>query len=211
MDGLHEHADLATRVASGDRAALCLLLTEMRPQLRETVSRRIPTWLRRLVDSDDIIQIAYVDVFRRIGTEYGPRNSDSLPRWVTAIALNRARDAIRQERAVKRGGGQNRLADARTIEKSTIFLLDQIAGPDHSPSRSVARREVVRVVHEAINLLPARYQQAIWIVHIEGGSAKQAAAVMNRSERAIHGLCRRGLKLLEAQLRQRTGILTSTG
>ncbi len=190
---------------------LRLLLTEMRPRLRRILARRIPSWLQRLVDPDDIIQIAYVEVFRKIETASGPRTAESLPRWVTAVALNRARDAIRQERAAKRGGGANGVGRARTIDDSTIFLLDQIAGPNHTASRSVARRETVRMMHEAIDLLPAQYRQAIWLVHIEGRSAKHAAAEMNRTERAIHGLCRRGIGLLESQLRQRPGLLTSIG
>jgi len=211
VEGIRDNSELLRRVASGDRPALRLILTELRPQLRESLSSRIPAWLQRLVDADDIIQTAYVDVFRRIDSEFGPRDPRSFPRWVTAIALNRARDAIRQEKAAKRGGGRNGRAYSRKIEDSTISLLNQIAGSGESPSRSVSRREVVSAVQQAIETLPTRYQQVIWTVYIQGRSVKDAAVAMDRSERAVHGLCRRGLKLLEVQLRRRTGLLTSTG
>lgn len=208
-DGTDQYTEHANRIATGDQAALTLLLTEMRPQLRSTLAKRMPIWLQRLVDPDDIIQIAYVDVFRRIGTSAGPRTPDTFPRWITAVALNRLRDAIREETAAKRGG-HNGPAIQRAIEDSTIMLLDRIAGPGHTPSWSVARQEIVKAVHEAVQVLPTRYRQVIWIVYIQGGSAKQAAEAMRKSERAIHGLCRRGLKLLESELRQRTGLLSST-
>lgn len=211
MDGTRLSAELLQKAASGDRPALMLFLTELAPQLRAALSKRIPTWLQRLVDPDDIVQIAYVDVFRRIGTEFGPRSSKNLHRWVMAIALNRARDAIRQEKTAKRGGGRIGVAHERGIEESTICLLNQIAGPGQSPSRSAARKEVAGAVQAAIDKLPTRYRMVIRTVYIEGGSVKEAAAAMDRSERAIHGLCRRGLKLLEAQLREKTGLLSTAG
>ena len=53
---------------------------------------------------------------------------------------------------------------------------------------------------QAMADLPERYRQAVWMVHIEGLAVRDVAAKLERSDRAVHGLCRRGLKLLQEQL-----------
>jgi len=79
-----------------------------------------------------------------------------------------------------------------------------VAGTQTTPSRVMARGEAVQALHAALHLLPEHYREAIWLVHIEGTPVKEAAAKLQRSERAIHGLCRRGLKLLQAELKSLT-------
>jgi RNA polymerase sigma-70 factor (ECF subfamily) len=202
---------LAFRAADGDAVALKLLLIESRRNLCERMSRRIPADLRPSLDIEDVVQEAHIDVFRRIDS-FEPRGSDSFERWVAAIALNRLRSAIRKQRTLKRGGGcPGGSPTGWNLEDSTIALLDALAGPDHTPSRSVARLEAVAAVQAALAELPARYQRAVWLVHIEGRPVKVAAAEMGRSERAIHGLCRRGLGLLRNRLQSATRFLSSSG
>jgi RNA polymerase sigma-70 factor (ECF subfamily) len=97
------------------------------------------------------------------------------------------------------------------LEDSTLALLDTLAGPGRTPSKSVARREAIDAVHASLAELPEHYRAALWLVHIKGLSVKAAATDMGRSERAIHGLCRRGLRLLRNRLRSTTTFLSSTG
>ena len=202
---------LARRAANGDMVALKLLLTESRRHLCERMSRRIPADLRPRFDVEDIVQEAHIEVFRNIDS-FEPRGPDSFARWVATIALNRLRSAIRRQRALKRGGEHTGgVPTGWSIEDSTIALLDTLAGPDHTPSRSVARLEAIEAVQAALAELPADCQRAVWLVHIEGRSVKAAATKMGRSERAIHGLCRRGLGLLRDRLRNATRFLSSTG
>ncbi len=192
--------DLVVRAAAGDSIALKGLLTTSRPRLCVYISHRIPTGLGRLIDAEDIVQEAHIVVFRRISS-FEARGRDSFFRWVAAIALSKLRAAIKRHRAAKRGGG--RLAAGRmtkSIEDSTIALLDMLSGPGETPSRSVARREAVDAVQKALDEIPERYRQAVWLVHIEGRCVRDAACQIGRTERAIHGLCRRGLKLLEERL-----------
>ena len=57
-----------------------------------------------------------------------------------------------------------------------------------------------RVVEAPLAELPEHYRRAIWLIHIEGCSVRSAAESMGRTDRAIHGLCRRGLGLLQEKL-----------
>lgn len=74
----------------------------------------------------------------------------------------------------------------------------------------MALGELVHSVQTALSELPTRNQQAIWLIHFECETAQQAAVKMGCTERAIHGLCRRGLEILGARL-QEADILESKG
>ena len=55
------------------------------------------------------------------------------------------------------------------------------------------------------------YRKALRLVHIEGRSVAYAAQQMGRTERAIHGLCRRGLKLMQQCMAGASNYFSSTG
>jgi RNA polymerase sigma-70 factor (ECF subfamily) len=188
-----------TRAARGDADALKSLLAETREQLSRHLAGRVPRDLRQCFDVDDIVQETHIKVFQRID---GLRNvhTRSFYRWVAAIALSRLRNAIRHHRAARRGGAAGTIGQLQGREDSAVALLDTMAGPGETPSRTVGRREIVAAVDRALAALPEHYRQALWLVHIEGLPVREVADRMGRSERGIHGLCRRGLKQMRDTL-----------
>jgi RNA polymerase sigma-70 factor (ECF subfamily) len=192
--------ELSRRAASGDPVALTLYLKETRGRLRDQIDLRIPRELRGVVDADDVVQEAHVDVFRQIG-QFKPREPGSLSRWVATIATHRMHDALRRQRAAKRGGGRPALpATPRSVLDSTVMVLECLAAHPHTPSQSVARREAVQQAQEALAALPGEQREAVTLLYLGGLSAAEAAARMQKTERAIHGLCRRGLQALRDRM-----------
>jgi RNA polymerase sigma-70 factor (ECF subfamily) len=199
------------RAIDGDEIALQVILARSRAQLRAYVSNRIPEHLARVLDAEDIVQEAHIAVFRSVCTVKSNR-PEAFHRWVKTIALNRLRNAIRDRQAAKRGGGRVGLGPRnKTIDDSTVELFDMLSGPGRTPSRSVARHEAIEAVQGAMSDLPEQYRQAMRLVHLEGCSFKEAALKMGRSERAVQGLCRRGIKRLEKRLGRASAFLSSTG
>lgn len=198
------------RAVAGDAVALKLLLTESYPRVCERIARKIPTDLRRVVDAEDIVQEAEIEIFRCIET-FQVRGPNSFYRWFATISTSRLRDAARRERAAKRGGLRTANPNRKRIEDSTISLMDMLAGPDHTPSRSMARGEAIEAVETALARIPEHYRRAIRLVHIEGRPVAEAAAQMGRTDRAIHGLCRRGLEQLHEQLRSASRFFSTPG
>src|SRR5262249_9768672 len=94
-------------------------------------------------------------------------------------------------------------------DASALNLLDAIATASGTPSRVVAKREAMAEVQAAIDSLPAHYAQAVRSVYLEGRSVREAAEAMDRSERAVHGLCRQGLRGLRDHL-ERKSLISST-
>ncbi len=205
-----EASALIERAVGGDAAALKTLLVRSYAALRRYIAARIPPDLARIVDPEDIIQEAHVEIFQRIG-DFRPHGGRSFDRWVATIALTRLRNAIERHRAAKRGGERLAVSRAGSVEESTIALLDRIAGPGRTPSRVVARGEAFRIVEDALADLPEHYQRALRLVHIEGCTVQEAATRMDRTERAIHGLCHRGLRLLRQRLQGRADLFSSAG
>lgn len=211
MVGRERESDLVSRAVAGDPVALKTLLTVVHAPLCRYISLRIPLDLGRVIDAEDIVQEAHIEVFRRIH-QFEVRGPGSFFRWVAVIALNRLRNALSRHRTAKRGGGRAGLDRARrSIEDSSVVFLDTLAGKGHTPSRSVARGEAVQAVETAMADLPEPYREALRLVHIEGRSVAYAAEQMGRTERSIQGLCRRGLKLMQQCMAGASNYFSSTG
>ncbi len=201
--------DRVRRAVGGDKVALKVLLTDSYDDLCRYIERKAPSNLRRIVDAEDVVQDAHVEVFRRIET-FQPRGADAFQRWVTTIAISRLRNSVKRHRAAKRNPGLVAPMTLR-VEESSVALFDALAGPGRTPSASLARCEAIDAVHGAIADLPEQYQQVVWLVHIDGCTVKDVATRIDRTERAVHGLCRRGMDLLRERLGSASRFMSTTG
>lgn len=184
-----------------DPSELKLLLVQSRAALRIYIARKIPPELVRVLDADDIVQEAHVAAFRRIDS-FRSDGPEAFGRWLAAIAVNCLRNGLQRARALKRGGGAAFARAPMNRDDSTFALLKLIAGSDQTASRTAARTEALSQLESALGGLPAHYREAIALVHIEGHSCAEAAVRMNRTERAVHGLCRRALRLLAVRMEE---------
>jgi RNA polymerase sigma-70 factor (ECF subfamily) len=118
-----------------------------------------------------------------------------------AIVERKFVDAIRALRAQKRGGG--RRASPEGLEanvSSAIDLLEIVALHEHTPSRSVRRRELISGVHQALEELKDDYRKALQLHYIEGMSVADTAERMERSPGAVVMLCNRALRQLAEKI-----------
>lgn len=195
---------LLQRAIEGDDLALTLLLQRMRGDLVGWLTCHIPAAFASQVDAEGAVQDAHVEVFRNIARLRAESIAD-FDRWLRTIAIHKLRDQIKNARAAKRGGGKTPVTGhaAGNYDDSMVALFDQVASGGRTPSRSVARLEVIAGVQQALAELPEQYREAIRLVHVEGRSAADAARLLGRTERGVHGLVRRGM----AELRRGLGDL----
>jgi RNA polymerase sigma-70 factor (ECF subfamily) len=195
----HE-SERVRRAVQGDRVALTLYLKDTRARLREQIQLRIPGDLRRVLDADDIVQETHVEVFRRVDALKSD-DAAGFRRWIATIAIHNLRDAIKRERAEKRGGQRRQVTTApRDATHSTILLLDLLSGTSRTPSVSAVELETVAAARDAVDALPERHRRAVTLVYLQGRAVADAATEMGVTHRAIHGLCRRGLVMLRERL-----------
>ncbi len=202
-------AEYLQRAIAGDTVATTVLLAHVHARLADHLTRRIPRSLQSRIDAEDLLQETQVEVYKHV-TRFEPRGEDSFYRWVATIALRRLRNAIKAHRTIKRGGGWGHVGGG-SFEESAIALLDWMAGPEKTPSHSAARHEAVGAVQAALDALPAHYREAIRLVYLEGRSVAEAAAVMHRTERAVHNLCHKAKIRLRELLGSSSRFLSRTG
>jgi RNA polymerase sigma-70 factor (ECF subfamily) len=188
--------ELISLANAGDATALERLLVSHYDRLAAQVAHKLPDDLRGLISPDDVLQEAFVVAFREV-RGFVPRGPDAFFAWLTAIAEHRLLDLVKAQRRLKRGGGRAAIdTPARTAADSVAGLLDILRVDEHTPSRSAAGHEAVRAIHVGLAGLNADYREALRLRYIEGVSVAEAAARMQRTERAVHMLCHRGLEQL---------------
>ena len=188
------------QAVAGDTTAMKLLLSQPRGRLLRLLRLKIPGDLRATIDADDVLQETYFRVFTHIRS-FVPSDETCFDRWVTTIALHRLQSAIRDQRRARRSGTHSGPpAGWPSFEDSVVGVLDRLAAPQQTPSRSVARGEAIASMNHAISALPAHYRRAIELVYLEGRTVAATAHEMGRTSRSIHGLCRRATRLLAQRL-----------
>jgi len=85
---------LLQRAVEGDTAALRALLEHFGGEVRRRISGRIDKRWRASLDEDDVMQVTYLEVFLHID-QLTARDSASFLTWLTRIAENALRDAVR--------------------------------------------------------------------------------------------------------------------
>lgn len=180
---------------AGDESALVVILTETRQRLLCDVAIRTSSMYQAVISPDDVVQETHADVFRQIG-DFEYRGEGSFYRWIATIAFRRLADAIRRQRAARRRGQHISKLPGGGGE-SSVQILDLLSGSVSTPSSIVGRDEVQRMLDSALVKLPDDYRHAVQALYVEGKPVRQIAEELGRTERAIHGLCRRGLKRLQ--------------
>jgi RNA polymerase sigma-70 factor (ECF subfamily) len=86
---------LIDRARRGDAVALERLFARLYPPLRRWTRGRLPAWARDLADTDDLVQEALLQTFKRV-REFESRGSGALQAYVRQAILNRIRDELRR-------------------------------------------------------------------------------------------------------------------
>jgi RNA polymerase sigma-70 factor (ECF subfamily) len=180
--------------------ALDRLLIGQQSILAARIRARLPRSLAPAVGVEDLLQETYTLVFRNIAA-FRPVGPGAFANWVATIADNVVRDAIRAQRALKRGGGMTAQAAHPPADRSSIApLVEVLALYERTPSRSASGREAAAAVEQALAELRPEYREALTLRFLQGLPVPEVAARMGRTESAVHKVCARGLQRLREAL-----------
>src|SRR5262245_21548443 len=87
---------LLERARGGDRDALDRLLARHLRPLKRWARGRLPQWARDLADTDDLIQDALLQTFKRID-DFDARGVGALQAYMRQAVINRVRDELRKK------------------------------------------------------------------------------------------------------------------
>ena len=174
--------ELLALAQRGDRAALDVLFARHRAPLRRWASGRLPRWARDLADTDDIVQEALLQTFKRVDN-FEARGTGSLFAYLRTAVLNRIRDELRRR--------------ARTLDVGELEGQEADCVP--SPLERAINREAVERYERSLARLKPHDQEAI-ICRVEMGYsyAELAESLGKPSPDAARLAARRALlRLLE--------------
>ncbi len=167
-------AKLMHRAQAGDNAAYEELLKAISPLIRGFINNRIGTG----ADNDDILQEVLLGIHRASHTY----NTDRpFKNWMFAIADHKVKDYLRahyRKKALKQVD----------FEKVQDFLTEPVTN-DTSAGE---------VLSELLDKLPEKQRRIVYMMKIEGYSAKEVAKKMNMSVSAVKVTAHRAYKVLIA-------------
>ena len=178
---LSDDALLRGFVERGDRAALGALFSRH----ADTAYRFALRLCKSAADAEDILQAAFLEVFRRAANY---RGGSSVKTWILGFVLNASRGRAREES--RRRARQERAA---TREEAAAMVDPEIAG----------------VVRRALDELPELYRAPVWLHYGEGLTTAEVASVLDLPAETV----RKHLEniYLKLDVNSRTEALARTG
>lgn len=199
---------LLNQAREGDAESLRALLERFGGQVWNAIHADIgPTW-RAALDADDVMQVTYMEAFLNVA-RLAATDEPGFVSWLTRIARNNLRDAIRELGRQKRPSPAQRV-HAADGDASSLALLEQLAQTTGTPSRVVASREAAETIRTMLDRMPGDYARVVRMYDLEGRDIAAVAKEMGRSAGAVHMLRSRAHDLLRELLLEHTDFLTRT-
>jgi RNA polymerase sigma-70 factor, ECF subfamily len=183
-DDLESTFQLLSRARAGDQAAIERLFARHLKPLQRWASGRLPKWARDLADTDDLVQEALLQTFKKIG-DFEPRGVGALQAYLRQAVLNRLRDQLRRK--------------ARRPDATDVDGLEDLTA--RSPLEEAIGRQAVEDYEEALGRLRPEEREAI-IARVEIGYtyAELAEALGKPSAEAARKTARRALLRLAEEM-----------
>lgn len=174
---------LIARARAGDEDALERLFARHLKPLQRWARGRLPKWARDLSDTDDLVQDALTQTFRRI-SDFEPQHVGALQAYLRQAVLNRIRNELRRK------GRQ-----PHTTE------VDEVLWSADSPLEEAIGREAVARYERALQHLTPEDREAI-IARVEMGYSYDeiAEALGKPTPEAARKAARRALARLAQEM-----------
>lgn len=186
------------RIDNGDRRAVERLFARHRGYLRQVIEMRLDRRLRARVDPSDVVQETELTAFQQLSGFLAQRGVPFRV-WLRRTAQERLIDVRRRHLDA------DRRAVSREIslpDRSALYLAHSLLADQTSPSRLVARAELIREVRRALAELPEIDREVLLLRNFESLSNTEAAYVLGISPDAASKRLGRAVIRLRVLLQQ---------
>lgn len=202
-----DETQLITDAKSGDKKALKELLALVGKRVWTRINNEIGQRWQANLDADDVMQVSYMEAFLRI-KNCRAETIDSFTAWLSQIANNNLRDAIRELQRKKRPNPAMRVHSPVTAE-SYVTLIERVGQSVASPSRQVATDEAANAINTMLTRMPPDYAKVIRLYDLEGKDIRDIAEELGRSPGAVHMLRARAHDRLREIIGAETNFFTN--
>ena len=176
-------------------------LGQFRPYLLMLARLQFDDVLRAKLDASDIVQQTLLEAHQSLANFRG-QNDREMAAWLRRILARNLADELRKFRRQKRNV---RLEASLLVAlgESTTRLERWLAVEDGTPSDCALANEQLVGLAAALLKLPDDQRMAVELHHLQGLSSATVATRLGKTEIAVAGLLRRGLKRLRELLCER--------
>ena len=176
-------------------------LDKYRPYLNMLVRLQLDDALKAKVDASDIVQLTLFEAHRSHEDFRGESEQQRLA-WLRSILARNLADEMRKFSRQKRNVHLEQSLQAAVCE-SAIRVERWLASEEGTPSQNAIVNEQLVGLALALMRLPVDQRKAVEMHHLQGLSSADIAKHLGRSEVAVAGLLRRGLKKLREWMHER--------
>ncbi|WP_442510205.1 sigma-70 family RNA polymerase sigma factor [Novipirellula sp. SH528] len=175
-------------------------LEQYRGYLKLLADLQLNPRLRVKQGSSDIVQQTMLDAHLGLADFRGKTDAE-LRAWLKTILTRNLLTVARRYRTHKRAAGRE-VSLQDQMEKSSARFHHQLVGDQTSPCMKLIKQERSEQLAVALLRLLDDEQSAVVLKHIHNWSVAEIAQHLGRTQEAVAGLLRRGLKKLREHLRE---------
>jgi RNA polymerase sigma-70 factor (ECF subfamily) len=154
--------------------------------------------LRSKLDPSDVVQETLLRAHQR-RDQFRGTSSAEMAAWLRQILANNLAQSLRHFGTQQRDAGLERSLQV-ALEDSSRLLEEWLAADHSGPGQQAQRNEQLLSLAGALTQLPEDQRTAVELRYLGGQPVAAIMQSMDRSEAAVTGLLRRGLKRLRELL-----------
>ena len=182
---------LVSRARTGDADAIDQLFARHHAPLRRWAAGRLPRWARQLTDTDDLVQDALLQTFKRI-VEFEVRGPGALQAYLRQAVVNRVRDELRR---------RGRQPAATAIDNPEVVETLINNGADSPLEQAIGQQNLRRYQQALARLKPEEREAIVGRLEMGYSFHELAEAVGKPSADAARKATQRALIRLAEEMR----------
>lgn len=186
-----DDCQLAQRALAGEEEALRHIMAQN--------NRRLYRIARSIVldshEAEDVVQEAYLKAFTHLD---GFRGEAGLATWLARITINEAAARLRVRRRAK-------IIHFFGAEKKRDEVFSSQAKDCDDPEKSLAQREILRLVEQATDKLPEDFRVVFVLRVVEGLGVAETAQILDVRPETVKTRLHRARRLIREHLEKEIG------
>ncbi len=202
-DAGNDSRSVLSRLKNGDDEALAGLFSQHRERLWRMVHFRLDRRLQGRVDTEDILQEAYLATAKRVH-HFAEESSTSFFVWLRMIVMQTLIDVHRRHLGaqMRDAGREVAIRGCRYSQTTSVSMVARLVGHLTSPSQAVLRAEVSEHLEAALETLDPIDREVLALRHFEELTNSEVAEVLDIQQKTASIRYVRAIKRLKGILSQ---------